>query len=464
MANSTPQDRATSGLDLHLDLTRGRGLRVGLEEGLRQAIRSGRLSRGTRLPATRTLARDLGVSRGTVLAAYAQLAAEGWVAGRRGSGTVVAADPTVADPQPADPVAQTWRYDLRPGLPDPSSFPRVAWLRALRRALATARDELFGYTDPRGLPQLRTELAGYLRRARGLHLTADHVIATTGFTQSLNLLMRTLDVGRVAMEEPSLPAHRAIVRAAGHEVILLPVDSDGAQLTNLDGAGAVVLTPNRQHPLGVTLSPARRSHLLDWARATGAFVVEDDYDGEFRYDSHPLGSLQGLDPSCVVYAGTAAKSLAPGLRLGWLAVPDALLHRVAELKRQTDGQTGVLEQLALTEFLRSGAYDKHVRRQRLRYRHRRDRLVAALPPDLRTSGASAGLNLLIHLPDETAEREALAAAKEHGVAVGGLTQDGYYESESTIAGLIVGYAASPEHGFQQAVEALVAVLRASSSR
>jgi GntR family transcriptional regulator/MocR family aminotransferase len=461
MTNHPPQDRATSGLDIHLDLTRGRGLRVGLEEGLRQAIRSGRLSRGTRLPATRTLARDIGVSRGTVLAAYAQLAAEGWIAGRRGSGTVVAADPTIADLKPADVVAPTWRYDLRPGLPDPSSFPRAAWLRALRHALATAPSELFGYTDPRGVPQLRTELAGYLRRVRGLHLTAGNLIVTTGFTQSLNLLMRALDVGRVAMEEPSLPFHRAIVRAADHEVILLPVDDGGAQLTNLDGAGAVVLTPNRQHPLGVTLSPTRRSQLLDWARATGAYVIEDDYDGEFRYDSHPLGSLQGLDPSSVIYAGTAAKSLAPGLRLGWLAVPDALLNRVAELKRQTDGQTGILEQLAFAEFLRSGAYDKHVRKQRLRYRHRRDALLAALPPHLRTSGASAGLNLLIHLPDEKAEGEAVAAAKEHGVVVGGLTQDGYYESENATSGLIVGYAASPEHAFHQAVEALVASLRSS---
>jgi GntR family transcriptional regulator/MocR family aminotransferase len=399
------------------------------------------------------LARDLGVSRGTVLAAYTQLTAEGWLSGRRGSGTVVAFDAAAEDAQPVA-AARRFRYDLRPGRPDASSFPRTDWLRALRRALAESADDSFDYGDPRGLVTLRAELASYLGRARGLLVTPDDVVVTSGYTQSLGLVARALAPCRVAMESPTMPHHRAVVRAAGNEIVSLHVDDEGADVTALRDEALVVLTPNRQHPLGMALSAPRRAFLLDWARRRGAFVVEDDYDGEFRYDGRPLGPLQGLEPRHVVYAGTASKTLAPGVRLGWLAVPRSLRERIVEQKQLADWHSGTLEQLALAAFLRSTAYDRHVRKMRLRYRRRRDVLLATLA-GRRVRGAAAGLNLYVEVDDEDA---VVGAAAARGVAVQGAVTTGYFDGEG-IPGLMVGYAAAPEHAFRGAVDALVAAMR-----
>jgi GntR family transcriptional regulator/MocR family aminotransferase len=371
---------------------------------------------------------------------------------------VVTADPSpVAELAPA-PEKPSWRYDLRPTLPDPSSFPRGDWLRALRRALVAAPDEAFSYGDPQGNLLLRSELAKYLGRARGLHVTPENLLVTSGFTQSLNLIARAIGRGTVAMEEPSMAAHREIIRDLGHRLVLLPVDDEGATIDGLTKEDAVLLTPSRQHVLGTTLSAARRTRLLDWARATGAIVVENDYDGEFRYDIRPLVPLQALEPAHVIYAGTTSKSLAPGIRIGWLAVPDRLVERLTHLKHFTDAQNCAVEQLAFSEFLASGAYDRHVRKQRLRYRSRRDALLALLPRALPTSGTSGGLNLVLHLRDAEAEREVLQAAFAEGVMLSGLIADGYYEGNPR-AGIIIGYAAPPEHAFRQALEALTAALR-----
>jgi len=471
MANSESEKWANPGVDLLLELGGGgaRGLRTRLEESLREAIRSGRLPRGTRLPPTRALAHDLGISRGTVLQAYSQLAAEGWLSGRRGSGTVVALDTDARSVafERREPRPLRWRFDLRPGRPDPSSFPRTEWLRALRRALAVAPDEALGYGSVQGQLALRTELAGYLRRARGLRVTSADLLVTAGFTQSLGLLARSLTaagVSRIAMEEPSMPLHRAIVRAAGNELVLVGVDDDGARIEELDTTGevgAVVLTPNRQHPTGATLGAARRSRLLRWARATGAIVVEDDYDGEFRYDGHPISPLQGLDPGVVVYAGTISKTLAPGVRLGWLALPDSLRDSVIAEKERSDWHTGALEQLAFAELLRTSAYDRHIRKMRLRYQRRRNSLIQSLAttnPRLRVTGGAAGLNVLLPLPNADVEADALAAARAAGIGLGGLAADGYYENAGR-AGLIVGYAAAPEHTFPSAIDTLASALR-----
>jgi GntR family transcriptional regulator/MocR family aminotransferase len=434
-------------------------VRTRIEDGLRGAIRSGRLPRGTRLPATRALARDLGVSRGTVLAAYTQLTAEGWLRGTQGSGTVVAAEAAGATSK-AHPAAAPPRFDLRPGRPDASSFPRAEWLRALRAALVTAPDEALGYGEPRGRPELRDELAVYLRRARGLQVSADNIVVTTGYSQALNLIAHAVAPTRVAMENPSMREHRAAVRAAGHELRLLPVDAHGARVDRLGDAALAVLTPNRQHPLGSRLSAERRSALLEWARSTGGFVVEDDYDGEFRYDGHPLGALQGLEPQSVIYAGTASKTLAPGVRLGWLAVPDRLLDAIVRAKAHADWQTGTLDQLALARLIATGAYDRHIRKMRLRYRRRRDTMLAALAkraPNLTVAGAAAGLNLLIELPDRDAERRVIDAARERGAAVDGLLSGRFFEGKGR-AGIIVGYAASPEHAYASAVDAFTRAL------
>jgi GntR family transcriptional regulator/MocR family aminotransferase len=465
MANSKQKEWATSGVDLFLKLPPAGGLRlrVQIEGALREAIRSGRLKRGTRLPPTRSLARDLGVSRGTLLEAYEQLAAEGWIAGRQGSSTVVTAELGASSASPAPtPASRQLRFDLRPGRPDPTSFPRAEWLKALRRVLAVTSNDVFGYGSPRGQTQLRTELAGYLARARGLLVTADDVVITSGFTQALGLTVRALARGspRVAMEEPSTRLHRSIVRAAGAEVVLIAVDAEGLRVEDLESAGRVdmvIVTPNRQHPTGVTLSPARRSTLLAWARASGSLVLEDDYDAEFRYDRHPIGPLQGLDPALVIYAGTASKTLAPAIRLGWLVVPQRSRQEVIRQKELADWHSGALEQLALAEMLVTTAYDRHVRKMRRRYQHRRDSMLAALRavnPDLAVSGAESGLNFLIAVPNSTVEAAAIAAAEDAGVGIDGLATGGYYENRPS-PGLLVGYAASPEHAFRSACEALV---------
>jgi GntR family transcriptional regulator/MocR family aminotransferase len=468
MANQKRKEWTTSGLDLLLELGSGRGLRRSLEEGLREAVRSGRLVRGTRLPSTRTLARDLGVSRGTVAQAYGQLAAEGWIAGKRGSSTVVAFDAEPGERPRAmrEPQPIRWRFDLRPGRPDASAFPRATWLRALRTALASAPGTAFDYGIAQGQLALRSELAGYLSRARGLRVAASDLLVTSGFTQGLGLVARALaatGVRTIAMEEPCMPLHRAIIRSAGHSLALLPVDRDGArveELQSVPGVGAVVLAPNRQHPTGTILSPWRRSWLLDWARTTGALVIEDDYDGEFRYDERPIGPLQGLEPSLVVYAGSASKTLAPGIRLGWLALPERLRASVIEEKQRADWGTSALDQLAFAELLRTAAYDRHIRTMRRRYRRRRDLLVGALRasrPQLTLLGAAAGLNLLVPLPNEEAEARAITAANAAGIGLGGLTAGGYYERHPA-AGLIIGYAAAPEHAFEEAVATLAATL------
>ncbi len=406
--------------------------------------------------------------------AYGQLAAEGWLAGRAGSATVVAFDAELHRGAAASREQRPtrWRFDLRPGRPDTSSFPRLEWLRALRRALVDASPDALGYGNPQGHVSLRRELAGYLGRARGLRVAPENLLVTTGFTQGLGLVARALaaaGVERVAMEEPSMPLHRAIVRGAGHHIALVHVDGEGARIEELErsrGAGAVVLTPNRQHPTGTTLSAERRARLLEWARATEAFVIEDDYDGEFRYDRHPIGPLQGLDPAVVVYGGTVSKTLAPGVRLGWLAVPDSLRAEVIRQKELADWHSSVLEQLALGELLRTGAYDRHVRKMRLQYRRRRDvliRALAATTPALSPTGGEAGLDLLIPLESAKAEQRAIAAASAAGVGVGGLVADGYYERGGS-AGLVVGYAAAPEHSFQRAVEAFVSALELTRPR
>ncbi|HET9286665.1 MAG TPA: PLP-dependent aminotransferase family protein [Gaiella sp.] len=467
-ANSRRQEWSISGHDFFLDLgaPRPAGIRRRIEDSLREAIRSGRLGHGALLPPTRALARDLGVSRGTVTHAYAQLAAEGWITGLQGSGTRIAVRHELLPlSRQAGERRRRWRFDFRHGRPDPSSFPRREWLRASRHALASTSDAAFDYGSPEGHLELRLELAAYLARARGLRVEAPQLIVTTGFTQGLGLVARALGasgVRRVAIEEPSMALYRMILRAAGLEVVLLGVDERGARIEELDrvDVGAVVLTPNRQHPTGVLLAPERRAALLEWARSSGGLVIEDDYDGEFRYDRRPIGPLQGLDPSSVVYGGTTSKTLAPALRLGWLVVPEAIHSRVRREKALADWHTSTIDQVALAQLLRSGDYDRHIRKMRLRYRRRRDVLVKTLQGldrDLDILGEAAGLNLLIRLTDPAVERAALASANAAGIGLGGLAQDAFYERTAR-GGLIVGYAAASEHTFAEATTALAQVI------
>jgi GntR family transcriptional regulator / MocR family aminotransferase len=456
----------TSGRALHLDLAPGTARRTAIERALRAAIRSGALPVNTPLPSSRALAQDLGAARGTVVEAYGQLVAEGYLATRQGSGTVVAWDTgrpsrrrPFAPAQPVDPV----RFGFRTGRPDVSTFPRGAWVRALRAALARAPHQALDYDHPRGRIELRAALADYLGRARGVIASEDDVVVTNGFGQGLRLLadaLRASGARQVAVENPGGNEIRRLLQGAGLVCHPVAVDAEGLVVGQLsDGDAAVVLTPAHQFPMGVTLSPARRAAVVAWARARNALVVEDDYDGEFRYDRQPVGALQALDPARVVYAGTASKALAPGLRLGWLVLPRPWSERVCEAKSLDDGHAPTLEQLALAELIRSGAFERHLRRMRKEYRRRRDaliELVARRAPALEPAGIAAGLHLVLRLPGiGGVEAELEAACLARGVAVSGLRH--FTVGRPPVpGGIVVGYGTPPAHSFDAAVEALAA--------
>jgi GntR family transcriptional regulator / MocR family aminotransferase len=447
------------GVDLHLETDGNEGRRAGLERALRDAVRGGRLAPGTRLPATRRLATEVGISRNTVKAAYDQLVAEGYLTARQGSGTRVAALPSAAAEAPAAAArAREPRFDLRPGSPDVGAFPAAAWLRALRRAIATAPSLAYDYGDPRGRIELRTALSGYLGRARGVIAPPERIVITSGYVQGLALLTRALEGAPVGMEDPGLPFHREVVRRNGGHVVPVPVDDRGLRARELgDDLGAVVVTPAHQYPTGVTLHPERRRALTDWARARGALIVEDDYDGEFRYDRQPVGALQGMAPGQVAYLGTASKTLGPALRLGWMVLPSHLVDAVADAKLHSDHHTETIGQLALAELITGHAYDRHVRACRLRYRRRRDLLLDRLGARRGVRGIAAGLHALVEVRDET---DVLERAEAEGLAVGRLGEH-WHAREDTGGrpqGLVVGYGTPRERAYPDALEVLVKVL------
>src|SRR4029453_2131364 len=266
--------------------------------------------------------------------------------------------------------------DFRPGLPDLGLFPRAAWVRATREALATMPDAELGYMPPAGLPRLRAAVAAYLGRVRGVACEADQVVVCNGFAHGFSLVLRALadrGVRDVAVEVPGYDDPRNQIAWAGARAVAIPVDAEGVCTADLAAspARAAVLTPAHQSPTGVVLSAPRRSELADWVRAVDGWVVEDDYDAEFRYDRHPVGALQGVLPDRVIYHGTLSKSLAPGLRLGWLVVPPDLLDAVITARHATDAMTASLLQTTFTEFLERGDLHRHLRRSRRGYRHRR---------------------------------------------------------------------------------------------
>ena len=464
-----PETWAKYGIDLHLNLA-GSRVRAALEAALRDAVRTGRLDAGTRLPSSRDLAADLGIARNTVADAYGQLVAEGWLEARTGAGTWVAEQATSRaepagepPPGPAGP-----RYDLRAGVPAVSAFPRRTWLTAARTALNAADDSALGYPDPRGLAQLRTALAGYLARARGVIGGPDNVVICAGFMHGLALVgqvLRERGATTVATEAYGHQLHRRVIEAQGLRIASLPVDASGAVPPGLpDEASGVVLTPAHQFPLGMTLAPGRRTAFVRWAARTGGVIIEDDYDGEFRFDRQPVGAVQALAPGQVIYAGTASKSLAPGLRLGWLVVPDAMIEEVLAVKELSGCSNGALDQLALAAFIESGGYDRQIRQSRLAYRRRRDRLMAALhrqAPPVRLTGIAAGLHALAELPGHDGEAGVIARAARHGVAVEGLasyTAPGHERGPA----LVVGYGRPAEHAFTTAVSRLCAALAAAA--
>ncbi|MEU5836848.1 PLP-dependent aminotransferase family protein [Streptomyces diacarni] len=511
MADSWATSPPSGGSDLHLDLALSTGSgarrpRAAMLAALRDAVRSGRLAPGTRLPSSRSLAADLGLARNTVAGAYAELVAEGWLSARQGSGTRVAERATPAPPSrprerrspgraasyragqrrdPAHPVGGTLQeraraalaerrrqrppHDLRTGAPDVSAFPRSAWLTSARRALTAAPAHAFSHGDLRGTAERRRALADYLARARGVRADPGRIVVCAGFAQGVSLLSRVV-AGTAAVEEYGLFFHRELLQARGAPARPLPVDAHGARTEVLDAdpgfadVGAVLLTPAHQYPLGVPLHPDRRAAVVDWARRSGGLVLEDDYDGEFRYDRQPVGALQGLDPERVVHLGTASKALAPALRLAWMVLPDHLVDDVLAAKTPAEWAQGSLDQLTLADFLERGAYDRHVRAMRHRYRARRDRLVEALAarvPEARATGIAAGLHAVLALPPGVGEERALRALERAGVGLDALTGFRHPAAQGPAAAgpsLVVGYGSPAEHAYGAALDALCTTL------
>ncbi|QNP62979.1 PLP-dependent aminotransferase family protein [Streptomyces genisteinicus] len=451
------------GADLHLELAGTGGRRAALMRALREAIESGRLAPGTRLPPYRSLAADLSVARNTVADAYAELVAEGRLTARQGSGTRVAErvaplPSRTRTPAPAPPRRPV--HDLVQGRPDPSAFPRSAWLASARRALAAAPHDAFGPGDPQGRPELRQALAGYLARVRGVRTSPERIVVCSGTAHALRLLSAVLG-GPWAVEAYGLPFHRGLLADAGVRTVPLDVDGEGADTSGLGGERAALLTPAHQFPTGGPLLPERRTAAVAWAGATDGVVVEDDYDGEFRYDRRPVGAVQGLAPEHVVYTGSVSKSLSPGLRIGWMALPARLVPAVVAAKGEREPYAGAVEQLTLADFLACGAYDRHVRRMRQRHRRRRDLLVSLLAeraPQVRVSGIAAGLHAVLDLP-EGGERSVVKAAAWQGLAVEGLSDYRHPRWRGPVReGLVVGYATPPEHLYAGALDLLCRAL------
>ncbi|GGR12851.1 GntR family transcriptional regulator [Actinoplanes ianthinogenes] len=452
---------ARSGLDLHLGIDRARGLRAGLEEALRSAVRDGRLAPGDRLPSSRALAQELGVARGTVTQVYEQLTAEGYLTSRARSGVRIAPRPRPETTVSVPAVSPCWppadRFDLRSGLPDLSMFPRREWLAATRHVLGSMPNTDLGYGDPAGDPTLRTALADYLGRSRGLRTSPEQIIVCAGYTHALRIICQAVR-GTIGFEDPTRQDYPAMAERLGLTVTRLPVDEDGLVVDALTGENAVVVTPAHQFPLGVTLSPQRRRDLLAWACRTDAVIVEDDYDGEFRYDRQPVGALQGLAPERVIYAGTVSKTIAPALRIAWLAVPGHLVPALRAVLRYDEAYVNVIDQQVLAHLIGRGDLDRHLRRCRVRYRQRRDRLgrvVAERLPHARLSGISAGLHAMMHLPG-AAEPELLGRLAARGVVTEGISLF-YRDARDAPPGLVIGYATPPQHAFEPAIAALMAV-------
>ncbi|GAA4916513.1 GntR family transcriptional regulator/MocR family aminotransferase [Stackebrandtia albiflava] len=432
-----------------------------LGDQLREAVRSGRLAVGFRLPASRVLAADLGVARGVVVSAYQQLTAEGVFAARSGAGTWVAHRAVAAPATPPARVrAADARFDLRVGTPDLSAFPRRQWLAAVRRVVSALPHSRLGYPDPQGLPDLRDALAAQLRRVRFADTDPSRVSVVGGVAHGLHLVVRALHGPRLAVEDPTSPGQLPLLREAGATVIPIPVDAEGMDVAALErsDATAVLLTPAHQYPTGAVLSPRRRAALRAWLDRPGRFAVEDDYDAEFRYDREPVGCLQGLLPDRTALLGSVSKSLAPGLRLGWVVAPGHVTAEVVRIRRRTDLGDSVFDQAVLAELLRHGDYDRHVRWARRRYRERRDRLVAALTerlPEAEVTGVAAGLHLQVEIPgvDEAA---LVAAAAARSVAVRGSAD--FRIAGSGPSGLVLGFGGIAERHVEAAVAALAAAV------
>ncbi|EXG80481.1 PLP-dependent aminotransferase family protein [Cryptosporangium arvum] len=460
-------------LQLRAEAAPAKGITTWLVDAVRVAVVDGRLGPGARLPATRDLAADLGVSRGVVVEAYRRLVDEGLAEARTGAGTVVTNRlAPLAPPPPGrgpdgvafDPAGlrlplgpgEGIEFDLSPGRPDLAAFPRAAWLRAERAVLTSMTSTDLGYGDPRGTLSLRRELAVWLARTRGTRAEPDDILVVAGVAQALALAARVLGARDVAMEDPGSRGARDQITSWGLRPRPVPVDEHGLRVEDLVATGldTVLLTPAHQFPTGVVLSPARRRELLAW----GGLVLEDDYDAEHRYDRAPVAALQASAPDRVVYMGSTSKTLAPGMRLGWMIPPRATRDDLIAVKHSTDLGNPALSQLVLAHLLRSGEYERHLRRVRQRQRRRRDALFAALEqhlPAARVEGVAAGLHLLITLPGEIPDTVLAEQVAEVGVRVHPLS---WHRTAPGRPGLVIGYAAHPPNRLEEAARRMGARL------
>ncbi|MGW6012123.1 MocR-like pyridoxine biosynthesis transcription factor PdxR [Streptomyces sp. NPDC055210] len=442
-----------------------------LARALRTAIRDGRLAEGAAVPPSRALAEELGCSRWVVTEAYGQLVAEGYLCARVGSATRVSWSSDTAPPRsrpPRAPAHPPVRYDLAPGLPDLRAFPRRRWADAVRAVTGSAVHYDLGLPDPAGHAELRTTLAQYLRRSRGADAHEGSVSVCASVTDGLVRTCRALraeGIADLAVEDPGWGRLRDAATGAGLRVHPVPVDDDGLRVDDLarTPARAVVVGAAHQFPTGTVLSPARRARLVCWAREVNGFVIEDDYDAEFRYDRHPVAVMQGMDPSRVFLLGSVSKTLSPALGLGWMVAPAAMapVLRAANL---VAAAPPVLDQLALATFIDRGWYDAHLRAGRRRFRTRRDLLVRTLGeqvPQGRVAGTAAGLHILLHLPDDTDTRGAVRAAAAVGLRLADL--DDYRTNPPAERALVLGYGNIGDTEIPAAVTLLREALRSPTA-
>jgi GntR family transcriptional regulator/MocR family aminotransferase len=460
---------------LDLSASRPGPLHQRLAEAIRVAVRGGRLPLGSALPPSRVLATDLGVSRWTVTEAYGQLISEGFLTGKTGSATrvswspepderrgVVRSHPGHPDPRRHPPA----RYDFSQCTPDYRAFPRRKWVEAIRVAAETAPFDRLGYAQPGGEPRLRTVLADHLDRRRGTRVDPELMTVFTGAKQAMGALARALYADghrRLAVEDPGSPGLWEPARAAGLELVPLPVDEHGVVAEALAGhpdIRAVCVGPAHQLVNGAELAPERRAWLLEWASRVDGLVVEDDYDSEFCYDRPALPAMQGTDPRRVALIGSMSRALTPTVNVGWAVVPRRWLAGI-QAEPWLAATAPALNQLALAHFLESGAYDRHLRTSRQRFRARRDALVAALArelPQARIGGQRAGLHLVLDLPPGVPAARIVAAAPAHGIELCDIDQL-CLAGEPDPGRLMVGYGNLADGQLAGAVAALVELVR-----
>lgn len=451
----------TDFLGLDPDAAPARARTAWLATQLRTAVADGRLTAGARLPASRSMANDLGMSRGTVVEAYRRLTEEGLFTTNRGGGTVVAryaaSSRPAVPPQPESPASG--QFNISEGVPDLTSFPRAAWLRAERRVLATATSRELGYCDPRGAHPLRVALAQWLARSRGITVGPDQILVTAGVTGAVSLICQVLrdrGITACAMEDPGSAGNRTILNYWMDEAVPVPVDAEGLDVAPLERTGARValVTPAHQFPTGVVMSPARRRRLVEWASAVDGYVIEDDYDSEYRYDRAPVRAMQPAAPERIIHVSSLSKVLAPALRLGWLIAPQDLHDELVHKRWATDLGSPALPQLTLADLIASGVLERQLRSLRLRHRERRDAAVAAIRrylPGCAIEGVAAGLHLLVTLPDHVDDAELAARAQQAGIIVVPVSA---LRAAPGPPGIVVGYGPHPTSRLAEAIEVI----------